>query len=297
MRPINKWKLNDWSIAARAASIYHVIERKVYPLEGHCVQNRSMVPWKKVGKILGRSAPAIAASFLLVCPAGAFCQQSSPSSGNGSSSANSQSQSTAPANKNAFPLAQSEEAAKAATQQGQPSASQPNGKKNGKSSTARDNPFPEAQSKAAAKTDSGSTQPSGAAQGNASSSSSGYSSSDAHLPASDRGQGDFTANPKMDTFTRDQTEDGRIEDDLKTADLYMKNGNYRGAYLRYQDTLQYDPQNDTALYGVADAMCKQNMTAESMAHFKSYAKNNPQGKYAVKAEKMLAHPNKCMHNW
>ncbi len=101
----------------------------------------------------------------------------------------------------------------------------------------------------------------------------------------------------MDTFTRDQTQDGRIQDDLQTADLYMKTGNYRGAFLRYQDALQYDPQNDTALYGIATAMCKQNLTSDAMAHFKSYAKNNPQGKYAIKAEKMLAHPNKCMHNF
>lgn len=103
--------------------------------------------------------------------------------------------------------------------------------------------------------------------------------------------------PQLDSFTRDQTQDGRIKDDLDVADLYMKNGNYRGAFLRYQDALKYDPDNDTALYGVADAMCKQNMTEDAMAHFQSYAKNHPQGKYALKAEKMIAHPNKCTHNW
>lgn len=95
---------------------------------------------------------------------------------------------------------------------------------------------------------------------------------------------------------RDQTPDGRVDDDLNTADLYMKNGNYRGGYLRYQDALQFDPTNDTALYGLADALCKENQTSEAMAHFKSYATNTPQGKYARKAEKMLAHPEKCMHN-
>ena len=237
----------------------------------------------------------------------ALCQQSSAGSNSPSQSA-----APAPANGNAFPLAQSEAAAKAAQpkqqepqtnapapQQNQktpqtgeqtPQASQ----KSSKSSTARDNPFPEAQSKAAAKADSSSEQPSG---GTKAASPSGYSSSDAHLPPPALGQGDFSSHTRQDTFTRDQTEDGRIADDLKVADLYMKNGDYRGALLRYQDTLQYDPQNDTALYGIAETMCKENLTAEAMARFKSYARNNPQGKYALKAEKMLAHPNRCMHNF
>ncbi|MEO6828912.1 MAG: tetratricopeptide repeat protein [Acidobacteriaceae bacterium] len=235
------------------------------------------------------------AAFLLIS-AGAVCQQGA---------------STGPAaskNDNAFPLTQSEAAAKAA-RPGDSSAPQPNAPTNpqdsashsaspskshsaspSKGSTAQGNAFPEAQSKAAAKADS-----SGAAR--QPSSSSGYSSSDAGLPPDALGQGDSAPHAKMDTFARDQTEDGRIEGDLRVADLYMNQGNYRGALLRYQDALEYDPQNDTALYGVAEAMCKENRTAEAMARFKSYAKQNPQGKYAVKAEKMLAHPNKCTHNW
>lgn len=227
------------------------------------------------------------AAFLLIS-AGAVCQQ-----GAGTGPAASK-------NDNAFPLTQSEAAAKAA-RPGDSSAPQPNAPTNpqepashsaspSKGSTEQGNAFPEAQSKAAAKADS-----SGAAR--QPSSSSGYSSSDAGLPPDALGQGDSAPRAKMDTFTRDQTEDGRIENDLKVADLYMKQGNYRGALLRYQDALEYDPQNDTALYGVAEAMCKENRTAEAMARFKSYAKQNPQGKYAVKAEKMLAHPNKCTHNW
>lgn len=101
----------------------------------------------------------------------------------------------------------------------------------------------------------------------------------------------------MDTYTRDHTMDGRIADDLNVADLYMKNGNYRGALWRYQDAVQYDPENDIALFGIANANCKLNNTAEAMSQLKSYAKNHPQGKHALEAEKLIAHPNKCMHNW
>jgi hypothetical protein len=177
-------------------------------------------------------------------------------------------------------------------------------RKSGQSSPAQDNPFPEAQSKAAAKSDDSQSTPAGSensrSSGNSragSSSSTGkYSSSDAHLPEPDLGEGNLGTHPKMDSYMRDKTPDGREDDDLSAADLYMKNGNYRGGYLRYQDVLEFDPQNDTALYGIADALCRENLTSKAMAHFKSYATNNPQGKYARQAEKMLAHPEKCMHN-
>ena len=220
-------------------------------------------------------------------------------------------------------MAQSEAAAKADAQQEAPQSTEPmqNGsspnpgapppatknpsRKSGQASPAKDNPFPEAQSQAAAKANqtqggeagTGNSQGSGIPQpGSAAASKGGYSSSDAHLPQPELGEGNLGTHPKLDSFTRDQTPDGRVDDDLNTADLYMKNGNYRGGYLRYQDALQFDPTNDTALYGLADALCKENQTSAAMAHFKSYATTNPQGKYARKAEKMLAHPEKCMHN-
>ena len=227
-----------------------------------------------------------------------------------------------PAASNPFPMAQSEAAAKAGAQQPAQQSTEPMhnssspnpgppspetttpGPNSGQSSPAKDNPFPEAQSKAAAKGDdnegaaagTGNSQGSGIPQPGSAASKGGYSSSDAHLPEPDVGEGNLGTHPKLDSYTRDQNPDGRVDDDLNTADLYIKNGNYRGGYMRYQDALQFDPTNDTALYGLADALCKENQTSEAMAHFKSYATNNPQGKYARKAEKMLAHPEKCMHN-
>lgn len=186
---------------------------------------------------------------------------------------------------NPFPMAQSEAAAKADEQKSQG---------NGQSKASQANPFPEAQSKAAAKGDS--EKNSGNPKAGSSSSSSGYSSSDANLPPPDLGEGKPGRHERMDSFTRDQTLDGRVQDDLNVADLYGKTGNYRGASLRYQDALQYDPLNDTALYGLADMMCKENLTSEAMTHFKKYVQNNPQGRYVKKAEKMLAHPEKCKRN-
>lgn len=249
--------------------------------------------------------------------------QSKTGQAQGSAKTGSASPQDSSSTSNPFPMAQSEAAAKANAQQNTSQSSQPMRndsspsnpevsnsatgtakRKSGQSSPAQDNPFPEAQSKAAAKSDdshgsaagSGNARSSGNSQAGSSPSKGGYSSSDAHLPEPDLGEGNLGTHPKMDSYTRDQTPDGREDDDLSAADLYMENGNYRGGYLRYQDVLEFDPQNDTALYGIAEALCKENLTSEAMAHFKIYATSNPQGKYARQAEKMLAHPEKCMHN-
>ncbi len=255
----------------------------------------------------------LAASAIAICCGGGVYAQSTA----GESHANVQSQ---PSN-NAFPMAQSQAAEDAASQNSasrrqksdgsssgntkQSSGNQKNSANQtpsgGKSqpSPAKDNPFPEAQSAAAAKSSQGGAgaESQDSTPSSSSSSPEGYSSSDADLPLPDVGEGTSGKKEKLDSFTRDQTQDGRVHGDLSVADLYMKNGNYRGAFLRYTDALRYDPENDTALFGVAEAMCKQNMTGEAMAHYKSYAKDHPQGKYAMKAEKMLEHPGKCTHNW
>lgn len=257
----------------------------------------------------------------MVAPAGAATLQNGQTSdtqnqaadsapgGAPASSAKQKKKSTA--DENAFPMEQSSAAAKSApppatTPQtgGADNRSGTDTAKHNKQSPAQDNPFPEEQSTAAAKPNGGQRQPSvsGDSQGSApqsgSSSSGEYSSSDENLPPPDVGEGTGKQNnKKMDSFTRDQTQDGRVQNDLNVADYYMKNGNYRGAFSRYDDALQYDPQNDTALFGRAFALCKQNLTGEAMAQFKTYTKTNPQGKYALKAEKLMVHPNKCMHNF
>lgn len=218
---------------------------------------------------------------------------------------------SAPPSGNAFPQAQSEAAARAAQQATQP---QPSGDaapppaapqaspqstgKSQKTSPAADNPFPEAQSQAAASKDSQSGAQTQAQPQPQSSSDGGYSSSSQDLPPSDVGQGQTQRNgsAKEDTYTMDKHPATRIKNDLNVADFYFKNGNYRGAYLRYQDTLKYDPVNETALFGSAMAMCKQNLTPDALHAFRQYLQLYPEGKYTKKAAGMVEHPGKCMHN-
>lgn len=224
----------------------------------------------------------------------------------GSKPADSQQSPPANGDNNAFPMAQSQAASqaasRAASQQSPPPADKQAGSAAGKAnasqqSPAADNPFPEAQSAAAAAKSNGSgqsAQPPRQAAG--AESSSDYSSSDAHLPPQDLGQGATSYHQKMDSYTRDQTQDGRLKDDLNVADFYMKNGDYRGGYLRYEDALEVDPQNETALFGMAEAMCKQNLSADALARFRTYIHQFPSGKYEKKAEKYLTHPYRCSGN-
>lgn len=207
---------------------------------------------------------------------------------------------------NPFPLAQSKAAAaKADSQRNRQQSSTPSSASstNRSSSTnqtpaAQSNPFPEAESEAAAKRDRATEQQNSgnSRSGSASVTPGGYSSSNDHLSPQALGQGTPRSSGKMDTYRRDHTLDGRIEDDLQVADFYMKNGNYRGALLRYQDALKYDSRDDAAMFGLGEAMCKQNETAAAMVQFRTYLKSAAAGKYASKAEKMLSHPQKCERN-
>lgn len=224
--------------------------------------------------------------LLLCAPTFLLSQQSKPSNPSAPATAAATPSAQPPpasANDNAFPEAQSQAAAKAKAASARSHAA------------ASDNPFPEAQSAAAAKT----------AEQNATAPTTnqplkllpppGVSSSNANLPAEDLGES-TKRHEKEDEFTRDLNPEGRVADDLKVADFYMKDWNYRGAYLRYKDALQFDSSNPTALFGVARASCMQNMTAEALAQFKEYLLQYPTGKRANDARKMLGDPKKCANN-
>ena len=191
---------------------------------------------------------------------------------------------TPAANDNAFPEAQSQAAAKPKPA----TPSQPH-------AASDDNPFPEAQSAAAAKADDQDATSPVSKQPLKLLPPPGVSSSNANLPAEDLGE-TTKRHEREDEYTRDLNPAGRVKDDLQVADFYMKNWNYRGAYLRYRDALQFDSSDETALFGVANASCMQNMTDEAFAQSKKYLLQYPAGKYAKDARKMLSDPKKCADN-
>ncbi|MGC9293217.1 MAG: tetratricopeptide repeat protein [Acidobacteriaceae bacterium] len=161
--------------------------------------------------------------------------------------------------------------------------------------TAGDNPFPEAQSAAAAKAGGADQGPPVSKQPLHLLPPPGVSSSNENLPPEDLGE-TTKRHEREDTYTEDLNPEGRIKNDLKVADFYMKNWNYRGAALRYKDAMGFDPYNETALFGLAQAYCMQNMTDQALAQFKLYIQQYPRGEHVKEAEKMLRGPKKCADN-
>ncbi len=154
------------------------------------------------------------------------------------------------------------------------------------------NPFPEAASQAAEKKEQA-AHPSSTPAPLQLQPISGVSSSNAQMSPGDLGETKIKHSGRQDEFTRDLNPAGRLQDDLKVADLYSKDWNYRGAYLRYKDALHLDPGNEIALFGMADMACHMKNSAEALAGFKTYLQQYPAGKFAKKAEKSLKKPKEC----
>ena len=130
------------------------------------------------------------------------------------------------------------------------------------------------------------------------SSSSSSSSSDANGSGSgSSGAGDAnapsTAQPTQRLELKDAGSSGqmidsyRAEKDDDVADFYNKRGNYEGAYLRYQDAVHFNPEDEPAQYGLAEMALKLGHTQEAIDHYRAYLKMAPSGSKAKDAEKAL----------
>jgi hypothetical protein len=176
---------------------------------------------------------------------------------------------------NAFPEAVSKAAAKQAAQQTTGDTPAPTGKPH---STADDNPFPEAESKAAAKeagderAPKSNVPPRGDLPPGVSSSQS--SSADVE-PA------------KPPEVVNDPA---RARKDTEVGTFYLKDGNVRGALLRYQEASAADPTNVNAIFGMAEAQRLLGKKDEAVRDYQMYldiVPNGPRAKEAMKALKVL----------
>ncbi|MHB1699027.1 MAG: hypothetical protein ACYCSN_02650 [Acidobacteriaceae bacterium] len=79
----------------------------------------------------------------------------------------------------------------------------------------------------------------------------------------------------------------RAEKDDDVADFYNKRGNYEGAYLRYQDAVHFNPDDEAAQYGLAEMALKLGHTQEAIDHYRAYLKMAPSGSKAKDAEKAI----------
>ena len=172
------------------------------------------------------------------------------------------------ANDNPFPEAVSRDAAKAAS----------DSTGGTKPSSANDNPFPEAVSREAAKAagnDQTPTTPKSDLPPGVSSSQSSSSLDDTEDPAQARR---LLPNP------------ARAKKDAQVGDFYLKQGDYQGALLRYQDAMAVDPTNVDAIFGLAETQHMLKKNADAARNYQLYldiVPNGPKAKQAMKALKTL----------
>jgi tetratricopeptide (TPR) repeat protein len=168
---------------------------------------------------------------------------------------------------NPFPEDVSKQAAKAAAgssdsdHPADPDATAP------KHSTATDNPFPESKSRDAAK-------------------AAGNDPAPAAKPDIPPGFSSSQSNPGPDQVA----DPARAKKDAEVGGFYLKNGDYQGALLRYQDATAADPANVEAIFGLAESQRMLKKNAEAARNYQLYldiVPNGPKSKQALKALKAL----------
>ena len=73
----------------------------------------------------------------------------------------------------------------------------------------------------------------------------------------------------------------------------MKKRNYRGAEFRFEDALQYEPENAEATFKLAEALQNLGRKAEACARYKNYLEIDPSGAFCDRAKKSLQKLTPC----
>jgi Tfp pilus assembly protein PilF len=92
---------------------------------------------------------------------------------------------------------------------------------------------------------------------------------------------------KLPKVQRVQTDDERVDEDLRVAKFYMRDDNLPGAYLRAKDAVKTQPDYSTAHYALAEIAQKMKKKEEAAAEFQTYLKMDPQGEKAKDAHRAL----------
>ena len=95
------------------------------------------------------------------------------------------------------------------------------------------------------------------------------------------------SSPPTDDPIYKSYEQKRVVEDLELGDAYMKERNYRGAEFRFEDALQYEPENPGATFKLAEALQNLGRKAEACARYKNYLKIEPSGALSDGAKKGL----------
>ena len=124
------------------------------------------------------------------------------------------------------------------------------------------------------------------------SSSSSSSNSDSDSPGADPdmpkpGTEGSSVHRKLPKVQRVQTDDERVDEDIKVAKFYMNDENYQGAYLRAKDAVNVQPDYSLGHFTLAQVAQKMKKKDEAVAEYQTYLKLDPEGEKAKAAQKAL----------
>ena len=86
---------------------------------------------------------------------------------------------------------------------------------------------------------------------------------------------------------RAKLEATRFEDDLKVGKFYLEDGNAQGAYLRYKDAVDRQPDDPDARFGLAEAANKLKKRDEAILNYREAIKADPGGDHDKAAHRAL----------
>jgi tetratricopeptide (TPR) repeat protein len=93
---------------------------------------------------------------------------------------------------------------------------------------------------------------------------------------------------RLPKVQRVQTDDERVDEDIKVAKFYMNDENYQGAYLRAKDAVSVQPDYSLTHFTLAEVLQKMKKKDEAVAEYQLYLKLDPEGEKVKDAKKALA---------
>jgi hypothetical protein len=85
-----------------------------------------------------------------------------------------------------------------------------------------------------------------------------------------------------------QSDDERVDEDLKVAKFYMNDENLPGAYLRAKDAVTVQPDYSATHFALAQVAQKMKKKDEAISEYQTYLKLDPSGDKARDAQRALA---------